>query len=113
MELDQALSHNLLTVGEADAGKSTLLRWLAVIFAQGRQRNPGRLGVSAGADLLPILVELRHLPDRYPWPEGWEMPNWIQYLPKCILAQPAFTDTPPELVGPCSGRRPLPPAIRW
>jgi hypothetical protein len=98
VELDQALSHNLLIVGEVGAGRSTLLRWLAVTFARRRQRDPDRLGVSTDVDLLPILVELRHLPDRYPQPEDWEMPYWIQYLPECILAQPAFTGTPPELL---------------
>jgi predicted NACHT family NTPase len=65
IELDQALTQHLLIVGEPGAGKSTLLRWLAVTFAQERQREPERLGPSADVDRLPVLIELGHLPERY------------------------------------------------
>ena len=98
IELGQALSNHLLIVGEPGAGKSTLLRWLAVTFAQGRQREPNRLGSSADADRLPVLVELGRLPDRYLKPEGGETPNWIQFLPEYLTAQIAFTNTPPQLL---------------
>ena len=98
IELGQALGNHLLIVGEPGAGKSTLLRWLAVTFAQGHQREPNRLGPSADADRLPVLVELGRLPDRYLKPEGGETPNWIQFLPEYLTAQIAFTNTPPQLL---------------
>ena len=98
VELGQALGNHLLIVGEPGAGKSTLLRWLAVTFAQGHQREPNRLGPSADADRLPVLVELGRLPDRYLKPEGGETPNWIQFLPEYLPAQIAFTNTPPQLL---------------
>jgi hypothetical protein len=86
IELGQALSTNLLLVGEPGAGKSTLLRWLAVTFAQGQQRESNRVGPLADADRLPVLVELGHLPDRYLKPEGGETPNWLQFLPDYLTA---------------------------
>jgi HEAT repeat protein len=98
VELGQALSNHLLLVGEPGAGKSTLLRWLVVTFAEARQREPNRLGPSADADRLPVLVELGHLPDRYVKPEGGETPNWIQFLPEYLPTQIAFTNTPPQLL---------------
>jgi HEAT repeat protein len=98
IELGQALSNHLLIVGEPGAGKSTLLRWLAVTFAQGRQREPNQLGSSADADRLPVLVELGRLPDRYLKSEGGQTPNWIQFLPEYLTAQIAFATTPPQLL---------------
>ena len=98
IELGQALDNHLLIVGEPGAGKSTLLRWLAVTFAQRRQREPNRVGPSADANRLPVLVELGHLPDRYVKPEGGETPNWIQLLPEYLTAQMAFTNIPPQLL---------------
>ncbi len=97
-ELAQALSQHLLIVGEPGAGKSTLLRWLAVTFAQGRQREVDRLGPSADGDRLPVLVELGRLPERYLRVEGGETPNWIQFLPEHITGQMAFTSVPPQLL---------------
>jgi predicted NACHT family NTPase len=98
IELGQALGNHLLIFGEPGAGKSTLLRWLAVTFAQGRQRELNQVGPSADSDRLPVLVELGRLPDRYVKPEGGETPNWIQFLPEYLTAQLAFTDTPPQLL---------------
>ena len=98
IELVQALSNHLLIVGEPGAGKSTLLRWLAVTFAQGRQRELNRVGPSADVDRLPVLVELGRLPDRYVKPEGGEIPNWLQFLPEYLPAQMAFTNTPLRLL---------------
>ncbi len=98
VELGQALSSHLLIVGEPGAGKSTLLRWLSVTFAQGHQREPNRLGPSADADRLPVLVELGRLPDRYLKPEGGETPNWLQFLPEYLPAQMAFNNTSPQLL---------------
>ena len=98
IELGQALGNHLLIVGEPGAGKSTLLRWLAVTFAQGRQREPNRLGPSADANRLPVLVELGRLPDHYLKPEGGETPNWIQFLPEYLTTEMAFTNTPPQLL---------------
>ena len=45
--LAAALSKNVRVLGEPGAGKSTLLRWLAVMYAQGRQREAERLGPEA------------------------------------------------------------------
>jgi len=98
IELGQALGNHLLIVGEPGAGKSTLLRWLAVTFAGRHQREPSRVGPSADADRLPVLVELGRLPDRYVKPEGGEAPNWIQFLPEYLPAQMALTNTPPQLL---------------
>ncbi|HEX3639781.1 MAG TPA: NACHT domain-containing protein, partial [Ktedonobacteraceae bacterium] len=98
IELGQALGNHLLIVGEPGAGKSTLLRWLAVTFAQGHQREPNRVGPSADADRLPVLVELGRLPDRYMKPEGGQTPNWIQILPEYLTNQTAFTPIPPQLL---------------
>jgi predicted NACHT family NTPase len=98
IELSQALNNHLLIVGEPGAGKSTLLRWLAVIFAQGHQQAPNRLGPSADANRLPVLVELGRLPNCYVKSEGGETPNWLQFLPHYLTTQTAFTNTPPHLL---------------
>ncbi len=98
IELAQALSNHLLIVGEPGAGKSILLRWLAVTFAEARQREPDRLGPVADADRLPVLVELGHLQDSYLKSVGGETPTWHQYLPEYLTDQQAFTNTPPELL---------------
>jgi predicted NACHT family NTPase len=98
IELGQALGNHVVIVGEPGAGKSTLLRWLAVTFAQGRQQEANRIGASADSDRLPVLVELGRLPDRYLRPEGGETPNWIQLLPEYLMAQPAFTTIPRQLL---------------
>lgn len=99
VELGQALSNHLLIVGESGAGKSTLLRWLAVTFAEACQREPNRVGPSADADRLPVLVELGRLPSRYLQPEGGETPNWPQFLPEEYLSsQMAFNNTPSQLL---------------
>ncbi len=95
IELGQALGNHLLIVGEPGAGKSTLLRWLAVTFAQGHQRDPSRLGPSADAARLPMLVELGRLPSRYLQPEAGETPNWIQFLPGHLTKN---TNIPPQLL---------------
>ena len=113
IELGQALGNHLLIVGEPGAGKSTLLRWLAVTFAQGRQREPNRLGPSADADRLPVLVELGRLPDRYVKPEGGEAPNWIQFLPEYLTTQMRFHRHSATTADPSIGRRSLPVAVRW
>jgi len=94
IELGQALGNHLLIVGEPGAGKSTLLRWLAVTFAQARQRELDRLGPSADADRLPVLVELGRLPNRYVKPEDGEVPSWFQLLPKYLTDQDTFIHTP-------------------
>jgi NACHT domain/HEAT repeats len=98
IELAQALSKHLLIVGEPGAGKSILLRWLAVTFAEARQRELDRLGPVADVDRLPVLVELGYLHDRYLKPVGGETPTWDQYLPEYLTDQQAFTNTPPELL---------------
>ncbi len=99
IELDQALTQHLLIVGEPGAGKSTLLRWLAVTFAQERQREPDRLGPYADIDRLPVLVELGHLPECYLRADGGEPPNWIEFLPDYITkGEMAFTAVPPQLL---------------
>ena len=99
IELDQALTQHLLIVGEPGAGKSTLLRWLAVTFAQERQREPDRLGPSADVDRLPVLIELGHLPERYLRADGGETPNWIEFLPDHVTkGEMAFTAVPPQLL---------------
>ena len=98
IELGQALGNHLLIVGEPGAGKSTLLRWLAVTFAEARQRESHRVGSSADSDRLPVQVELGRLPDCYVKPEGGETPNWIQFLPEYLPSQIAFTNTPPQLL---------------
>jgi HEAT repeat protein/energy-coupling factor transporter ATP-binding protein EcfA2 len=96
--LGQALGDHLLIVGEPGAGKSTLLRWLAVTFAQALQRKPDRLGLSADADRLPVLVELGRLPNHYLKPESRQVLNWRQFLPEYITTQLAFANTPPQLL---------------
>jgi hypothetical protein len=98
IELGQALGNHALIVGEPGAGKSTLLRWLAVAFAEARQREPNRVGPAADADRLPVLIEMRRLHDRYLKPEGGETPTWRQYLPEYLTAQDAFANTPPQLL---------------
>ena len=98
LEVGHALSTNLLIVGEPGAGKSTLLRWLAVTFAEGRQRNVDRLGPSADTDRLPVLVELGRLPTRYLNPEGGEVPSWLYLLPQYITEQEAFFGTPAQVL---------------
>lgn len=96
--LTNALAQNALIVGEPGAGKSTLLRWLAVTFAAGLQQESDRLGASADADRLPLLVELGRLPERYLQAEGRETPNWETFLPEHITAQASFHGIPPALL---------------
>lgn len=96
--LAEALGKPLLLVGEPGAGKSTLLRWLAVTFAQGRQRDPDRIGPTADADRLPILIELGRLPDAYLTGDSHLLPDWQTLLPEEIIKQARFRSTPPELL---------------
>jgi HEAT repeat protein len=98
ISLADALQGHLLIAGEPGAGKSALLRWLAVTFAQGQQRQPDRLGHAADADRLPILVELGRLPECYLQSESREAPQWQQFLPEYIAGQDAFANTPHELL---------------
>ncbi len=88
--LVDALKTNLLVVGEPGAGKSILLRWLAVTFAQRRQGEPARLGPLAEPDRLPIVVELGQLPAPYLLAEGGKRPNWLQLLPTLLSGQQSF-----------------------
>jgi HEAT repeat protein len=62
IEMAQALTTNLLLVGDPGAGKTTLLRWLAMTYAQHRQQAPDRLGALADSDRLPIFIRLGRLP---------------------------------------------------
>ena len=85
VSLATALSTNVLIVGEPGAGKSTLLKWLAVTFAQRRQREEDRLGPQADADRLPLLVELGRLPEEYLNPDRQQVPVWPDLLPAEII----------------------------
>ena len=96
--LAEALNKPLLLVGEPGAGKSTLLRWLAVTFAQGHQRNPDRIGSTADADRLPILIELGRLPTTYLTDESRQFPDWQMLLPEEITRQERFRSTSPDLL---------------
>jgi HEAT repeat protein/energy-coupling factor transporter ATP-binding protein EcfA2 len=98
ISLAEALGKPLLVVGEPGAGKSTLLRWLAVTFAQRRQRDPDRLGQAADDDLLPILIDLGRLPDDYLIDQRNKTIHWQTLLPKQVLQQERFQNTPPELL---------------
>jgi predicted NACHT family NTPase len=54
----------LIIVGDPGGGKTTLLRWLAVTFAAGRQADTDRLGPTFTEPCLPILLELRRFGER-------------------------------------------------
>lgn len=92
--LDKAMQTNLLIVGEPGAGKSTLFRWLMITFAQGLQRQVDRLGPGADGDRLPILIELGRLPLDLLHTDANKLPQWMQILPKYIIAQDAFSFLP-------------------
>lgn len=112
--LAAALSKNVLIVGEPGAGKSTLLRWLAVTYAQGRQREAERLGPEAESDRLPVYVELGHLPDTYLRGEGGKTPNWKELLPELIAEHQAFdADAGPVLAQALADGRCLVLAMGW
>jgi predicted NACHT family NTPase len=98
ISLSDALTQHLLIVGEPGAGKSTLLRWLAVTFAGGKQREADRLGPQAGADRLPLLVELGRLPEVYLKAESRETPNWRRFLPDHLTQTPPFDNIPAPLI---------------
>jgi hypothetical protein len=55
----------LVLVGAPGSGKTMLLRWLAVTFAQDRQGEPDRLGAALAEPRLPVLLELRRFVDRF------------------------------------------------
>ena len=99
VELVQAMNKNLLLVGEPGAGKSTFLRWLAIVFAEKLQRDPQYLGPGADQDRLPILIELGHLPPPYLDVESGESPDWAEFLPTYVTtSQKIFDKIPPELL---------------
>jgi hypothetical protein len=91
IDLADALKSPVLLVGEPGAGKSTLMRWLAVTFAQGSQRQVDRLGPSAHVDRLPLLIELGHLPARYLGGDGTEKLNWFTILLSTLPISKRFT----------------------
>lgn len=95
--LDQALHDHILLVGEPGAGKSTLLHWLLITFAQGLQRDPTRIGLTADADRLPVLIELGRLPSDYLTGDSRHLPDWSVLLSEEINRQAHFRDIPDEL----------------
>ncbi|MFN8486903.1 MAG: HEAT repeat domain-containing protein [Caldilineaceae bacterium] len=56
---------HLTIIGGPGSGKTTLTRWLAVIFARGEQAKPENLGASLADDRLPIVLELRRFAERF------------------------------------------------
>ena len=88
------MAQHALIVGEPGAGKSTLMRWLAVTFAAGNQQETDRLGPQADANRLPLLVELGRLPAAYLQADSRETPNWKSFLPEHLTKQPPFDDIP-------------------
>jgi len=55
----------LVILGGPGSGKTTLTRWLAVVFADQRQGQPETLGANFTTPRLPILIELRRFAERY------------------------------------------------
>lgn len=92
--LSAALQHHFVLIGETGSGKSTFFRWLGLTFAQKRQQEQDRLGSTADADRLPILIELARLPKRYLHPEEGEVPNWLLLLPAFLTKQQGFESIP-------------------
>lgn len=94
INLAQALSKNVVIVGEPGAGKSALLRWLAVAFAQKRQQESNKIGFKADDNRLPIFIELKLFSDYYFKPDRRVTPNWMETLTEYISDQPNFSDLP-------------------
>jgi HEAT repeat protein len=90
VSLEQALRSHLLIVGEPGAGKSTLFRWLAVTFAQGRQREANCIGPTADSERLPVLLELGHLSHSSLMEEGSQMTDWPEVLSEEVIKHTQF-----------------------
>ncbi|MEM7532948.1 MAG: HEAT repeat domain-containing protein [Chloroflexota bacterium] len=56
---------HLVVIGGPGTGKTTLTRWLAVIFAQKQQATAAALGPHFAQNRLPILLELRRFAPRF------------------------------------------------
>ncbi len=56
---------HLTIIGGPGSGKTTLTRWLAVIFARREQAKPENLGAAPADDRLPVVLELRRFAERF------------------------------------------------
>ena len=79
VSLDAILQGNVVLSGTPGAGKSALLRWLAVTSVE----RGGRI---------PILIELGRLPDEIS--SGRVSPSWPAVLPEMLARQQAFAGIP-------------------
>ena len=90
----------LVIVGGPGSGKTTLSRWLALIFAQRRQAEPDTLGPDFAQDRLPILLELRRFATFFESEfHKPAVPNLMTVIANYISSNPAiYGEIPSQLI---------------
>lgn len=101
LSVAQALQRyqRMVILGGPGSGKTTLTRWLAVVFARSEQAQADKLGADFGQDRLPVLLELRRFTDHL---HAASPPGPVPHLGAAIatyISQHAYyTGTPAALI---------------
>ncbi|MEM7538855.1 MAG: NACHT domain-containing protein, partial [Chloroflexota bacterium] len=90
---------HLVIVGGPGSGKTTLSRWLSLVFAQGEQDHPDALGPQFTQQRLPILLELRRFASYFEQEvKNPTTPDLATVIANFISQHAYYPDTPVEFV---------------
>jgi HEAT repeat protein len=101
LSLAEVLSQHsqLAIIGGPGSGKTTLTRWIAVIFARREQAKPQNLGIALEADRLPIVLELRRFAEHFVMlNQQPTVPNLATEIASFISGHAYYPDTPAAFI---------------